>query len=94
VRRLKVTLRLGRAFAKEAGFSERVLPLPETQSAVALLRAIAAVAPSLSCVDHGTVDLAVAHLSINGKAVDPRAVEGHAVNDGDSVYLYAPISGG
>ena len=91
---MKVTLRLGRAFAKEAGFAERVLDLPAGSHADALLRAAAAEAPGLSCVTAGSVDLAVAHLSINGRAVEARAVAAHAVKDGDGAYLYAPISGG
>lgn len=94
MRRLKVTLHLGRAFAKEAGFAERAITLPAPSSAAALLRAVAAAAPQLSCVGEGNVDLAVAHLSINGKAVDARAPEAHALKDGDLAYLYSPISGG
>ncbi len=94
MRRLKVTLRLGRAFAREAGFAERDLTLGAPSNAAALLRAAAAAAPRLSCVAEGTVDLAIAHLSVNGKVVDARAPEAHALKDGDSAYLYSPISGG
>ena len=91
---LRVLVRLGRAFSNEAGFAERAFDLPPGSTAGFLLARIAAEAPSLSCVEGGAVDLAVAQLSVNGHTADPRAPERHVLSDGDEAYLFAPISGG
>lgn len=89
-----VTVRLGRRFAAQAGFDERPFDLPDGANAAALLSAVAAAAPGLECVDGGTVDLALASLSVNGRAVDPRDPSATALEGGDACYLYGPVSGG
>lgn len=89
-----VTVRLGRRFAHEAGFSERRLALPEGATAASLLQALAREAPRISAVAGDSVDLAVANLSVNRRAVDPGHPEALALKDGDEAYLYGVISGG
>lgn len=91
---MHVTVRLGRRFAAQAGFAERAFDLPDGASADALLAAIASAAPGLEPVEAGAVDLALASLSVNGQAVDPRHPAGHPLRDGDACYLYGPVSGG
>lgn len=93
---MRVKLQLGRVFSGEAGFSERVFDLPAGATVETLLREIARAAPALSCVDEaaGAVDLGAANLSVNGRAVDPRAPEKTALRDGDRCYLYGVVSGG
>lgn len=63
-------------------------------TALTLLEEAARAAPGLSCVDGGVVDLALANLSVNGKAVDARAPQAVALREGDEAYLYGVISGG
>jgi len=94
--RVKVLVRLGRQFSKDAGFSARALELPEAATIEALLKAIGKAAPGLSCVDEatGAVDLALANLSINGRAVNPLEPGKVKLHDGDTAYLYGTISGG
>jgi molybdopterin converting factor small subunit len=93
---MRLTLRLGRRFASEAGFPSASLDLPEGATAARLLEEIAARAPNLSCLDERgrTVDLSVASLSVNGRAVDPRAPEKVALKGGDEAYLFGVVSGG
>jgi hypothetical protein len=91
---VKVLLQLGRRFAGQAGFSERLLDLPAGATVEAFLRRASQEAPSLECVGGGTVDLAVASLSVNGKAVDPRDGLWRPLMDGDRCYLYGAVSGG
>jgi molybdopterin converting factor small subunit len=91
-----VRIQLGRVFAREAGFAERDVSLPEASAADALLREVARLAPALSCVDEaaGAVDLGAANLSVNGAAVDPRSPEKTTLHDGDRCYLFGVIAGG
>jgi len=91
---MHVLVRLGRRFAAEAGFAQRRLELPEGANANALLEAIAAAAPGLSAAEGGSIDLAVANLSVNKKAVDPAHPGARRLKDGDEAYLYGVISGG
>lgn len=93
---MKVTVELGRAFSKDAGFAKRVVELPPGAAVPALLAAIGALAPHLACLDEasGAVDLASAHLSVNGKGVDPRHPELTLLREGDACYLYGVLSGG
>jgi len=93
---LKVVVRLGRLFSKEAGFSERAFELGKGATVEDLLLEIGKAAPALSCLDDvsGAVDLALANLSINGQAVNPLEPGKRALHTGDAVYLYSPISGG
>ncbi len=93
---MKVTVELGRLFAKEAGFARRDVALQDGASARDLLSALASAAPGLSCVDGEAraVDLGAANLSVNGRGVDPRRPEATALADGDRCYLYGVLSGG
>ena len=93
---MRVTVKLGRRFAAEAGSEEFPLDLPKGSTAASLLAAIASRAPKLSCLDAAgtTVDLSVANLSVNGRAVDPRNPSALALAEGDSCYLYGIIGGG
>jgi len=91
---MHVIVRLGRRFADEAGFAERRLELPDGSTAASLLKAMAKAAPGLSVADAGTIDLAVANLSVNKQAVDPQHPEASRLKDGDEAYLYGVISGG
>lgn len=93
---MKVTVELGRAFAREAGFTSRDVELPPVASAKQLLSALALAAPGLSCLDPtgGAVDLGAANLSVNGRAVDPGHPERTLLEEGDSCYLYGVLSGG
>ncbi len=91
---MRVTLRLGRQFAREAGLEERVFDLPGGASTADLLSAVARALPSLSCVEGGTVDLAVASLSVNGAPVDPRSPSAARLAEGDACYLFGPVAGG
>lgn len=93
---MRVVVRLGRLFSKEAGFSERAFELGKGANVEDLLREIGKAAPGLSCVDEktGAVDLAMANLSVSGQAVNPLEPQKRALHTGDAVYLYSPISGG
>ncbi len=91
---MHVVVRLGRMFAKQAGFDERTFELPDGATVVEALIGVAWAAPALECVDGGTVDLALASFSVNGTPVDPRAPQDTALIDGDACYLYGAISGG
>jgi hypothetical protein len=77
--RVKVLVRLGRLFAKEAGFSERTIELPKGATAEDLLHAVGKASPPLSCVDDAT------------GAVDPAKL---GLQNGDVAYLYSTMSGG
>lgn len=93
---MRVFIQLGKRFSAEAGFAERAFEVPQGATAFRLLREIAAAAPRLSCLDESgaSVDLALANLSVNGKAVDPRSPEKFALQEGDRCYLYGIIGGG
>ena len=93
---MKVTVGLGRAFSREAGFSRRDVELPPGASAQQLLSALALAFPGLSCLDRakGAVDLGAANLSVNGRAVDPGHPERTPLEEGDSCYLYGVLTGG
>ncbi|HEX9709374.1 MAG TPA: MoaD/ThiS family protein [Candidatus Thermoplasmatota archaeon] len=93
---MRVTVRLGRQFARQAGFAERPFDLPEGATAADALSAVARAAPALECVDPaaGTVDLAAASLSVDGRPVDPRSPQGHRLSEGDSLYLFGAVAGG
>ncbi len=93
---MRVTIRLGRQFAAQAGFGSAPLDLPEGASAARLLEEVAKRVPNLSCIDDSgrSVDLSVASLSINGRAVDPRSPEEVIVHGRDEAYLYGVVGGG
>jgi sulfur carrier protein ThiS len=81
-------------FTKQAGFDERTFELPSGATVADALAQVAAAAPTLDCVEGGTVDLALASFSVNGKPVDARAPGAAPLADGDACYLYGAISGG
>jgi len=93
---VKVFVRLGRLFSKEAGFAEKTFELAKGATVQDLLQEIAKAAPRLSCVDEatGAVDLALANLSVNRRAVNPLEPAKHVLHEGDAAYLYSTISGG